>query len=352
MRLSSIYAVAKAILIAAPLSACSTLGYYGHLARGEVSLLAARKPINTVLADPAADDALKTRLRVAQAARAFASDSLKLPRNRSYASYADLHRPYATWNVFAAPEFSVEPLHHCFLLVGCLAYRGYFDRRRAEEEAARLRGRGYDTWVGGSSAYSTLGWFADPILSTMMRSDDDALASTIFHELAHQLLYVKGDTQFNESFATFVQREELRQWRRARGVGESDDSAQARDAQFTNLVLALRERLRALYAQNLAPDVMRERKRAEIERLRADYVHLRDTEWGGRAEYDGWINAEINNAKLAPFGVYDGWVPAFAALYAQRAGNWEKFYAAARRIAALDAPARTQALDALMRDTP
>jgi len=250
--------------------------------------------------------------------------------------------------VFAAPEFSVEPLQHCFLLVGCLAYRGYFDQRKAADEAARLRAQGYDTWVGGSSAYSTLGWFADPILSTMLRSDDDALAATIFHELAHQLLYVKGDTQFNESFATFVQREGLRQWRAARGVEADNGAGQTRDIEFTNLVLALRERLRALYAQKLAPAVMRERKHAEIERLRADYFQLRDSQWGGQTEYDGWINAEINNAKLVPFGVYDALVPAFAALYAEQAGAWEKFYAAVRRLAALDAPARTQALDTLM----
>jgi len=300
-----------------------------------------------VLADPASDAQLKTRLQLAQAARDFASTTLRLPRNRSYTSYADLGRPYATWNVFAAPEFSVEPVHHCFLFAGCLAYRGYFDERKAADEAGRLRALGYETWIGGSSAHSTLGWFADPILNTMLRSDDDALAATIFHELAHQLLYVKGDTQFNESFATFVQREGLRQWRRARGLRATAESAQARDNQFTNLVLALRERLRMLYAQPLAPAEMRARKREEIARLRADYLHLRDTQWGGSGDYDGWISAEINNAKLAPFGIYDGWVTAFAALYARNGNDWENFYAAVRELARRGAPARARALDAL-----
>jgi predicted aminopeptidase len=347
MRSWNTFALIRTSLLAAPLSACSTLGYYAHLAHGELSLLAARKPVRAVLADPVADDAVKEHLRSAQAAREFAVDTLKLPRNRSYTSYADLHRPYATWNVFAAPEFSVEPVQHCFLLVGCLAYRGYFDQHTAEGEAARLRALGHETWIGGSSAYSTLGWFADPILNTMLRRDDDALAGTIFHELAHQLLYVKGDTQFNESFATFVQREGLSQWRHACGADAGDESTQVRDSQFAHLVLALRERLRTLYAQALAPALMRERKREEIERFRADYFRLRDGEWRGADDYDTWVTAEINNAKLVPFGVYDALVPAFAALYA-KSGNWNDFYSATRELARLSAPARTQALQQLM----
>jgi len=347
MRSSSTYAAARAILIAAPLSACSTLGYYGHLARGELSLLAAREPIAEVIANPTSETQLKTRLQLAQAAREFASTTLLLPRNRSYTSYADLKRPYATWNVFAAAEFSVEPVQHCFLLVGCLAYRGYFDGARAEDAAARLREQGYETWIGGSSAYSTLGWFADPILNTMLRNDDDALAGTIFHELAHQKLYVKGDTQFNESFATFVQREGLRQWHAKRGAVASDGSAPMRDNQFTTIALGLRERLRALYASGLAPAAMRERKHEEIERFRNDYAHLRDTQWQGESDYDGWVSAEINNAKLAPLGVYDGWVPAFAALYTQNYGDWSAFFAAARCLARLDASARAATLQRL-----
>jgi predicted aminopeptidase len=333
---------------ALPLGACSTLGYYGHLAQGEVSLLAARKPVAKILSDPAADAQLKARLQSAQAARQFATEALQLPRNRSYTSYADLQRPYATWNVFAAPEFSVEPVHHCFLIVGCLAYRGYFEKDKAENAAAKLRAQGYETWIGGSSAHSTLGWFADPILNTMLRNDDDTLAGTIFHELAHQQLYVKGDTQFNESFATFVQREGLRQWRRARCLGEHDDSAQTRDTQFTQLVLALREHLRTLYALGLDPAVTRERKHEEIDQFRHDYSHLRDSQWGGRGDYDGWVTSEINNAKLAPLGIYDGWVPAFAALYAKESRDWNKFYVAVRALAHMTAAARTRELQDLM----
>ena len=349
MRLSSAFVrVSLTAALALPLGACSTLGYYGHLAHGEISLLAARKPVAKILRDPVSDAELKARLQSAQAARQFASATLKLPRNRSYTSYADLHRPYATWNVFAAPEFSVEPVHHCFLIVGCLAYRGYFDKDKAESAAAKLRAEGYETWVGGSSAYSTLGWFADPILSTMLRNDDDALAATIFHELAHQLVYVKGDTQFNESFATFVQREGSRQWRDARGLSAGDDSSQLRDTQFTQLALALRERLRTLYARKLAPAITREHKREEIEQFRRDYTSMRDTRWSGKGDYDGWVTSDINNAKLAPLGIYDGWVLAFAVLYEKSDRDWTRFYATVRALAHMDAAARARELQNLM----
>src|SRR5581483_10945799 len=161
---------------ALPLAACSTIGYYGHLAHGELSLLAARRPVARVLEDPSVDAGLKTRLALAEQARAFASDRLGLPRNASYTTYADLKRPYAMWNVFAAPEFSLEPARQCFPIAGCVAYRGFYDRGRAETAAAKLRAQGLETWIGGVPAYSTLGWFSDPLLNTMLRWDDDELA--------------------------------------------------------------------------------------------------------------------------------------------------------------------------------
>lgn len=340
------------VLAALSLSACSTIGYYGHVARGEYSLLAARRPIARVVADPATDAALKARLELAEQARAFASDRLGLPRNASYTNYADLKRPYVTWNVFAAPEFSVQAVERCYLIVGCLAYRGYFDRGRAESEAARLHEKGLDTWVGGAIAYSTLGWFADPILNTMLRWDDDELAATIFHELAHQRLFVKGDTEFNESFATFVQHEGLREWRAARGLPLDEDAGRKRQDEFEQLVLDTRERLRALYAEPLPADAMRTRKREEIERLRADYFRLRDTQWQGKGGYDDWIESDINNAKLLPFGLYRRWVPAFTALFARTGREWTAFYTAAAKIARLDAVARTRALSGLQAAEP
>jgi predicted aminopeptidase len=341
-----------AVFAALPLAGCATIGYYGQLARGELDMLRARRPIARVLDDPAAPASLKARLELAEQARAFASDQLGLPHNSSYTAYADLKRPYATWNVYAAPEFSVDALTRCYPLVGCLAYRGYFDRARADAEAARLKANGFDTWVGGAAAYSTLGWFADPILNTMLRWDDDELASTIFHELAHQQLFVRGDTEFNESFATFVQYEGLREWRAARGMPAPNDDEQLRDEAFDRLVLAARDRLRQLYASPLAPATMRARKHEEIERLRADYVVLRDTQWHGKSAYDDWINADINNAKLLPFGLYKRRVPAFAALFAQQRGDWRRFFAAVAAIARGSCSERRQALDRLSSAAP
>ena len=290
-------------------------------------------------------------------ARAFASDHLDLPRNGSYTEYADLHRPYAMWNVYAAPEFSLAPLTHCFPIAGCVAYRGYYELARAQAEARRLQAAGYETDLSGVPAYSTLGWFDDPILNTMLRWDDDTLAATLFHELAHQKLYLPGDTAFNESFATFVQEQGLREWRAARGLPPGDDAAQRREDQFTALVLDARSRLAALYAQRLPPEEMRQRKAAEIETLRANYRALRDRQWAGVpaaaiAGYDAWMNAPINNAKLLPFGLYHQWVPAFAALFGDCHGDWPRFFAAVKKLSRLDPKARDARLAAFAPAAP
>jgi predicted aminopeptidase len=334
-------------LACALLPACASVSYYSQLARGEYQMLDARRPIAEVLADPNADPVLKQRLQLAQTARTFASDTLKLPRNGSYTLYADLGRPNAMWNVFATPEFSLKPITHCFPIAGCVAYRGYYARDAAQAEADRLKAAGDDTAVGSVPAYSTLGWFDDPILNTMMGWNDDRLHSSIFHELAHQQLYLKGDTAFNESFATFVEQEGLRQWRAARGLPPQSGDADVREEQFTQLILDARKRLEKLYASGLPASEMRAGKQAEFERLRADYRALRDAQWQGYGGYDSWINADINNARLLPFGLYHGWVPAFAALYAQRQGDWPAFYAAVKALAAQKPAAREQALKAL-----
>ncbi len=342
-------AIVSLFLVSA-LGACSTVGYYAHLAHGELALMSARRPIEKVVADPNTDAKLKAKLELAEQARAFASAHLGLPRNASYTRYADLHRPYATWNVFAAQEFSVEPLQHCFPLIGCIDYRGYYDRDRADREVASLKSQGYETFVGGSAAYSTLGWFADPILSTMIRWDDDELIGTIFHELTHQKIYIKDDSAFNESLAMFVQQEGLRQWREIHGLPPADVADLQREGEFTALVLQARDRLKALYATKLAPDEMRRRKQEEIARLRADYAALRDGKWHGDKDYDDWINGDINNAKLLPFGIYNSWVDAFAALYKKCGSDWTRFYAEAARIGNLDADARKSVLRALRSD--
>ena len=337
--------------IAAPLllaltAGCSTLGYYGHVAHGEASLLVNRKSIDAIVADEKTDPALRKRLAEAEAARRFASEHLGLPHNKSYTTYVDLSRPYATWNVFATPEFSVDPVTHCFPFAGCVAYVGFFDKPSAEREQKKLEGQGNDTAIEGSAAYSTLGWFADPILSSMLRWSDDELDGMIFHELAHQLVYAQDDTAFNESFATFVQREGLREWRTSRGLPAAGEKDDARDEAFTALVLDLRERLRALYARELDAPAMREAKAKEIDAFRDRYRRLRETEWKDDAGYDRWVDAPINNARLVPFGLYDHWVPAFGRLFIEANGDWPTFYGYVRGLAHLPKDDRDRRLDA------
>ncbi|MBS7662766.1 aminopeptidase [Pseudomonas lalucatii] len=338
------------LLAALLLGGCGTLDYYGQLARGQFELLRARQPVERLLADPATPAPLRQRLSLAQQARSFASAALALPDNRSYRLYADLGRPYVLWNLFATGEFSVEPELHCFPIAGCVAYRGYYRQGRARGAAALLRQQGLDTYIGGVEAYSTLGWFDDPLLNTMLAWSDERLVAVIFHELAHQQLYVAGDTAFNESFATFIEREGLRQWRASRGLAEADAAPERQRAQFSELVLASRERLRILYAGDLPTAAMRAAKQAEFARLRRDYRTLRERQWGGVGRYDAWVEAPLNNAKLLPFGLYDRWVPAFARLYAEAGGAWPAFYRRAERLGRLPAPQRAEALQALQGD--
>ncbi len=251
-----------------------------------------------------------------------------------------------TWNVFATPELSVDPVTHCFPFAGCVAYLGFFDRERAEREAARLAAEGDDTAIEGAAAYSTLGWFADPILSSMLRWDEDELDGVIFHELAHQVLYVADDTAFNESFATFVQREGVREWRSARGLPPPDAEEDAHDEAFTKLVLELRERLRAVYAGETDVAAKREAKRRELDAFAARYGALA-AGWNGDHRYDAWVERPLNNARLVPFGLYDRWTPAFGAVFREASADWRDFYSRCRALAKLDPAARRERLDAL-----
>lgn len=329
------------------LSGCAGVSYYGQLANGQLQLLRAREPVSEVIADPSRDAKLRAHLAQSQKARTFASQQLHLPDNQSYRLYADIGRPFVVWNVFATPEFSLSPQNHCFPIAGCVAYRGYYTQGAARGQAALLREQGMDVSIGGVEAYSTLGWFNDPIISSMMGWGDERLATLIFHELAHQRVYVKDDTEFNESFATFVEQEGTRQWRVWRGLApDNGNPAQQRD-QFIQLVLDTRSRLEQLYATPLSTEQMRQRKAQEFERLRSQYRALRDSQWAGDKRYDAWINAPMNNARLLPFGLYDQWVPAFAALFKQERGDWPAFYAAVEKLGALPAPERKAALKGL-----
>ena len=329
------------------LNGCASAGYYSQLVGGQLRLLQAREPIDQVIADPARDPQLKAHLAQAREARTFASNHLHLPDNRSYRLYADIGRPFVVWNVFATPEFSLAPHTHCFPIAGCVAYRGYYSQGAARGEAALQRLQGMDVTIGGVEAYSTLGWFDDPILSSMMHWGDERLATLIFHELAHQRFYVQDDTEFNESFATFVEQEGTRQWRASRGLAPDNGKQVRQRDQFIQLILDTRQRLEKLYAQPLPAEGMRQRKAAEFERLRTDYEQLRDTQWAGDKRYDAWVYAPLNNARLLPFGLYDQWVPAFAALFKQKDGDWVGFYTAVEQLGKLPIDERKAALKVL-----
>lgn len=346
--LDRVFSTLVPVLGAFLLSGCSSLAYYGQLADGQWQLLRARQPVERVLADPATSPQLRARLQHAEQARLFASKRLGLPDNGSYRVYADLGRPYVVWNVFATPELSLQPVTHCFPVAGCVAYRGYYQQGAARGAAAVMRQAGMDVYVSGVEAYSTLGWFDDPILSSMVGWGDERLATLIFHELAHQRVYVQDDTEFNESFATFVEQEGTRQWRAARGLEAAQGEQSLQRDQFIRLILASRERLQALYAGPLDDAHKRAAKQAEFDRLRRDYRQVRDSQWAGDKRYDAWMYGPMSNAKLLPFGLYDQWVPAFAAVFREAGGDWVRFYQKVEALGRLPAEQRKAVLARLV----
>jgi predicted aminopeptidase len=321
------------MLLLGLLSGCTSIGYLAQATHGQLQLMRARRPIDQVIADPASGDALKERLRLVADARTFAVTDLGLPDNRSYRSYADLKRPFVVWNVVAAPEFSVTPLHWCFPFTGCISYRGYFHENDARAFATRLAAKGNDTLVAGVTAYSTLGHFSDPVLNTMLRYGDNDMVATIFHELAHQLIYVPGDSQFNESFAMTVEEEGLRRYLAARGRLPELEAVLTRHRDEETIVRAFgdgRQQLADLYAQSLPDEQKRDRKQAI---LHATGEHVLSLEREYRLPmYDLWINAGLNNAHLASIGTYYDCVPGFQRLLESNQGDLLRFYAAVRKM--------------------
>lgn len=331
------------------LSSCS-LGYYIHAATGQLDLLSRREPIPEVLADPVVPAQLKRKLQTVLGIREFASATLGLPDNDSYRSYADLERPYVVWNVFAAPEFSIDAKQWCFPVVGCVSYRGYFKHAKADRFAQRLTERGYDVYVGGVPAYSTLGRFDDPVMNTMMHWQDADLAAIIFHELAHQRLYVKGDSPFSEAFAMLVEEEGLRLWVESHGTLEALEKYRLRRQRESALFLMVaqsRERLRDLYNSQLPEFEMREQKTRELERLRGQYENMKSS-WEGYGRFDHWFKDPLNNARLGSLATYREFLPAFRALLHRAGGDLEAFYVSAERLADLDAEIRQERLRELM----
>ena len=305
-----------------------------------MQIVSKRKPIASVVADPRTKPELRSRLEYVAAAREFASRELGLPDNKSYRSYADLGRPYVVWNVFAAKEFSVTPRRWCFPIAGCVVYRGYFSEQAAYDYAAALRRDGYDSAVGGVAAYSTLGHFEDPVLNTMLGWSDAQLAATLFHELAHQVVYVPGDSDFNEGFATVVEEVGLARWLAARGVDRQLEAWQRqreRYSQFIRLLLSTRERLKTLYASDLPIGEKRDRKQYEFGLLKLQYEQLKQ-QWNGYQGYDAWFARTLNNAHLVSAATYHGCTPGLRRELHEVGNDLEKFY---ERMKALSAAERT-----------
>lgn len=345
-RLAIIGLTAAVMIALGPLGGC----YYVQAVSGQMELMRKREPIEQIMARADTPGTLVDRLRLVTDAREFAVTDLLLPDNDSYRSFADVERDYVVWNVFAAPELSLVAKTWCFPVVGCVAYRGYFAEDAAQAYAARLRREGYDVYLGGVSAYSTLGRFADPVLNTMLRWSDLDLAAVIFHELAHQRLFIKGDTGFNESFATAVAEIGLDRWVAQQGGAGELDRYRARD-RLRELLMGLaattREELNAVYGSPVADDEKRVRKAGLLAQLAQDAADVAAQH--GLPE-SNFLRGELNNARLASLGLYHGHVAAFRAVYVACERRLVCFYERAEAIAALPSERRDAELATLAWD--
>lgn len=330
------------------LASCSTLNYYTQAAQGQLELLSDAKPIDDWLADPATNPKLRHRLETARQIRRFAVQEMALPDNNSYKNYAALKRPYVLWNVVATPELSLQPLEWCFPVAGCVNYRGYYSKADAQQYANELRAQGNDVEVGGVPAYSTLGWFSDPLVSTFINYPDAELARLIFHELAHQIVYVPGDSQFNESFASTVEQAGVERWLDRFGnpaMREAYDKYSTRKHDFLELLLKYRKELEHTYKSPVSDGAKRQAKAQLFARLKDDYQDLK-VRWGGYAGYDKFFAEPLSNAHLASIATYNDFVPAFRHLLA-REKTFPAFYRAVRRIADLERDDRNRVLKSL-----
>ena len=348
------------LLLAAFVAAtgCASLDFLSQAVGGQLEILARTRPIAELLDDAPVAGAethsvtaplppeVKARLAKVLRVRDFATHALALPDNDSYRVYAELDRAQVAWNVVATPEFSLTPKEWCFPVAGCVPYRGYFSRGRAQRFAEQMKQDQLDVRIAGVAAYSTLGWFRDPVFSTQLRHSNTDIAALVFHELAHQELYLRGDAAFNESFATAVEIEGLRRWLAQEGDAAALDDYRrdkARHAEFVELLLETRAQLETLYATPLAEEPMRAAKSQRFAELRAGYARLR-AHWDGYDRYDSWFAQDLNNAHLASIGLYHQHVPAFQALLASVNGDLPAFYRQARALSRLPAAERATRL--------
>lgn len=341
--------VVAAVIFALLCGGCASPAYYWQAASGQLELWRRARPLAELQADPAVAAELRARLATAATIRNFAVEQLGLPDNGSYRRYAELNRRYVVWNVFAAETLSIRPKEWCFPIAGCVSYRGYFAEADARAYAAALEADGLEVHVTGVPAYSTLGWFDDPLLSTFIRYPETELARLIFHELAHQVVYVPGDTEFNESFAVAVEVEGVRRWLDRRAdphLSSAFDRAQVVRADFADLVVRYRTRLADIYASDQDRQSKLANKERLIAELEAEYQRIKRERWAGYAGYDPWFGQRINNATLSSIGLYSALVPQFTALLARQGKDLSRFYAAVKKLADRSPAERRRALGA------
>ncbi len=338
-------AISLALLILT-LSGCSSFGYYLDLMAGHSEMMEKREQVTTVINNENTPAALKNILKNSIKIRDFASKNLYLPENKSYRLYADIKRRYAVWNVVATPEFSVKAKKWCFLFVGCLNYRGYFRQQQARDFAKNLQQQGFDVMVGGASAYSTLGWFDDPLLNTMLYQSEARRAGVIFHELAHQKVYIENDTAFNEAFAMAVEEEGVRRWFKSQGKEEKYQQYlqnKKRNQALNDLLLSTRERLEKLYQQDIDDKQKRAGKKKIFSELKKQYQRLKQ-KWKGDDRYDQWMQQNLNNAHLLLIATYNELVPAFKKLLQKQGNDLRKFYQKVAELGEQESEKRKQIL--------
>lgn len=346
---TGLYKVIVIVLLLIGSAGCGTVSYYSHLINGHHALMEAEEDIEAVLADNKYNEAVRARLRRALEIRKFASAQLGLPDNDSYKTFVKLDRQYPVWNVIAAEKFSVRARQWCFLFAGCISYRGYFNEQDAGSKARELKAEGYDVYVSPAAAYSTLGWFDDPLLSSMLYKEDTRLAGIIFHELAHQKVYIDDDSSFNEAFATAVELEGVRRWLGSQGDKQGVEryrQYKQRQREFNDLLQATRDRLKALYKSNKSESVKLEQKSAIIAGMKKEYRKLKKR-WGGYDGYDKWMLRDINNAHLALVATYHELVPAFETLLRQQNNDLTKFYVEVEKTARLTGSERAKLFNRL-----
>ena len=342
------------ILILVTCSGCESITYYNQALKGQLELMKNQRPLTEVIENEITPALLKNQLQTILEILTFADQQLQLPVGGNFSQYVEIDRPLVVWNVFAADELSFDPKTWCYPIVGCASYRGYFDENKANAYAEKLRGDGGDIYVGGISAYSTLGWLDDPVLSTFISRNDTQLAALIFHELAHRIFYVSGDTEFNESFASAVERIALERWLNNKNNPQAFDvylKHKQNYDDFVVFVLSWKKRLDLMYHSNLSDNEKRLLKDKLYSAMIDDYKVFKGNHNEYKA-YDNWMSETLNNAKINTLSTYQAKVPAFLVLYEQHDGDFNKFIDACVMLSKQKKAIRDQQLDELMINIP